>query len=42
MRFIRCKTPSGSEAMILTPERAYTIVCNPREPERTLTLLVKL
>jgi len=25
--------------MILTPEQAYAIVCNLREPERTLTLL---
>jgi hypothetical protein len=30
---------SGYEAMILTPEQAYAIVCNLREPERTLTLL---
>ena len=34
-----CKTTSGYEAMILTPEQAYAIVCNLREPERTLTLL---
>jgi integrase len=39
MRFVRCKTTSGYEAMILTPEQAYAIVCNLREPERTLTLL---
>ena len=39
MRFVRCKTTSGYEAMILTPQQAYAIVCNLREPERTLTLL---
>jgi hypothetical protein len=39
MRFVRCKTTSGYEAMILTPEQAYAIVCKLREPERTLTLL---
>src|SRR5437879_1898405 len=39
MRFVRCKTTSGYEAMILTPEQAYAIVCNLRETERTLTLL---
>jgi integrase len=39
MRFARCKTTSGYEAMILTPEQAYAIVRNLREPERTLTLL---
>jgi len=39
MRFVRCKTTSGYEAMILTPEQAYAIVSNLREPERTLTLL---
>jgi hypothetical protein len=37
MRFAR-KTTSGYEAMILTPEQAYAIVCKLREPERTLTL----
>jgi hypothetical protein len=26
MRFVRCKTTSGYEAMILTPEQAYAIV----------------
>jgi len=41
MRFVRCKTTSGYEAMILTPEQAYAIVCNLREPERTLTLLAR-
>src|SRR5207247_5148816 len=39
MRFVRCKTTSGYEAMIVTPEQAYAIVCNLQEPERTLTLL---
>src|ERR1700736_6020334 len=39
MRFVRCKTTSGYEAMILTPEQAYAIVCNLREPEHSLTLL---
>lgn len=39
MRFVRCKTTSSYEAMILTPEQAYAIVRNLREPERTLTLL---
>jgi integrase len=39
MRFVRCKTTSGYEAMILTPEQAYAIVSNLREPARTLTLL---
>ena len=39
MRFVRCKTTSGYEAMILTPEQAYAMVCNLGEPERTLTLL---
>src|SRR6516162_4886116 len=39
MRFVRCKTSSGYEAMILTPEQAYAMVRNLREPVRTLTLL---
>jgi integrase len=39
MRLVRCKTTSGYEAMILTPEQAYAIVRNLREPERTLTLV---
>lgn len=39
MRFVRCKTTSGYEAMILTPQQAYAIVRNLREPQRTLTLL---
>jgi len=39
MRFVRCKTTIGYEAMIITPEQAYEIVRNLREPVRTLTLL---
>ena len=39
MRFVRCKTTSEYEAMILTPEQAYGVLLNLREPERTLTLL---
>jgi integrase len=39
MRFVRCKTTSGYEAMILTPEQAYAILIHLQEPERTLTLL---
>src|ERR1700758_1498548 len=39
MRFVRCKTTTEYEAMILTPERAYAVLLNLREPERTLTLL---
>ena len=38
MRFVRCKTTSGYEAMILTPEQAYAVLINLQEPERTLTL----
>ena len=39
MRFVRCKTTSEYEAMILTPEQAYAVLLDLREPERTLTLL---
>jgi len=39
MRFVRCRTTSAYEAMILTPEQAYTVLLNLQEPERTLTLL---
>lgn len=39
MRFVRCRTTSEYEAMILTPEQAYSILLNLKEPERTLTLL---
>lgn len=41
MRFVRCRTTSGYEAMILTPELAYAVMLNLQEPERTLTLLVR-
>jgi integrase len=39
MRFVRCKTTTEYEAMILTPEQAYAVLLNLRDPERTLTLL---
>ena len=39
MRFVRCRTTSPYEAMILSPEQAYAILINLQEPERTLTLL---
>jgi len=39
MRFVRCRTTSGYEAMILTPEQAHSVLLNLQEPERTLTLL---
>ncbi|MGA9686848.1 MAG: tyrosine-type recombinase/integrase, partial [Candidatus Sulfotelmatobacter sp.] len=39
LRFVRCKTTSEYEAMILTPEQAYAVLLNLGEPERTLTLL---
>ncbi|OLE86942.1 MAG: hypothetical protein AUG07_01860 [Acidobacteria bacterium 13_1_20CM_2_60_10] len=39
MRFVRCKTTSGYEAMILTPGQAYSVLLHLQEPERTLTLL---
>ena len=39
MRFVRCKTTSEYEAMILNPEQAYAVLLNLQEPERTLTLL---
>jgi integrase len=39
MRFVRCKTTSEYEAMILTPGQAYSILLHLKEPERTLTLL---
>ncbi len=38
MRFVRCRTTSAYEAMILTPEQAYGVLLQLREPERTLTL----
>ena len=39
MRFVRCKTTSAYEVMILTPEQAYAVLLNLQEPERTLTIL---
>jgi integrase len=39
MRFVRCKTTSSYEAMILTPQQAFAVLTNLDEPERTLTLL---
>ena len=39
MRFVRCRTTSTYDAMILTPEQAYSVLRNLQEPERTLTLL---
>jgi integrase len=39
MRFVRCTTTSGCEAMILTPKQAFDVLMHLQEPERTLTLL---
>ena len=39
MRFVRCKTTSSYEAMILTPKQAFEVLMHLDEPERTLTLL---
>ncbi|HEV2395678.1 MAG TPA: tyrosine-type recombinase/integrase [Candidatus Sulfotelmatobacter sp.] len=39
MRFVRCKTTSNYEAVILTPQQAFTVLMQLEEPERTLTLL---
>src|SRR5947209_16755644 len=39
MRFVRCKTTSSYEAMILTPKQAFDVLMQLEEPERTLTLL---
>jgi integrase len=39
MRFVRCKTTSSYEALILTPQQAFAVLTNLDEPERTLTLL---
>lgn len=36
MRFVRCNTTSGYEAMILTPEQTYALWMSLREPVRTL------
>jgi integrase len=37
--FVRCKTQSDYEAIILTPGQAFTVLLKLPEPERTLTLL---
>jgi len=39
LRFVRCKTQSNYEAVILTPEQAFAVLLYLPEPERTLTLL---
>lgn len=39
MRFVRCKTTSSYEAMILTPKQAFDVLMHLQEPERSLTLL---
>jgi hypothetical protein len=39
MRFVRCKTTSSYEAMILTPRQGFDVLMHLQEPERTLTLL---
>src|SRR5579864_1282473 len=39
MRFVRCKTTSEYEAMILNPRQAFDVLMELDEPERTLTLL---
>jgi integrase len=39
LRFVRCKTTSDYEALILTPPEAFAVLMQLKEPERTLTLL---
>ncbi len=39
MRFVRCKTTSSYEAMILAPQQTFTVLMHLEEPERTLSLL---
>jgi hypothetical protein len=39
LRFVRCKTTSDYEAMILTPQQSFAVLMQLKEPERTLTLL---
>ena len=39
LRFVRCKTTSDYEARILTPQQAFAVLMQLKEPERTLTLL---
>lgn len=40
LRFVRCKTTSEYEAMILTPKQAFDLLMALPEPERTMALLV--
>jgi hypothetical protein len=35
LRFVRCKTTSNYEAMILTPHQAFLVLVQLEEPERT-------
>jgi integrase len=39
LRFVRCKTTSEYEALILIPKQAFDLLTGLPEPERTLTLL---
>jgi integrase len=39
MRFVRCKTTSSYEAMILIPQQAFAVLMKLEEPERSPTLL---
>jgi integrase len=39
LRFVRCKTTSDYEALIITPQQAFALLLNMPDPERTLTLL---
>ncbi len=39
LRFVRCKTMSDYEAVILSPEQAFAILVGLPDPEKTLTLL---
>ncbi len=39
LHFVRCKTTSSYEAMIITPAQAFAVLMNLPDPERTLTLL---
>src|SRR6266481_3031144 len=39
LRFVRCQTQSNYEAVILSPEQAFSLLLDLPEPERTLTLL---
>jgi len=39
LRFVRCKTTSEYEALIVTPKQAFDLLMALPEPERTLTLL---